>query len=159
MDRKPGKVFLPKIKRHMVVVGVVFFSVSIFSSVFFLKLTKPLKQAHADTSTYTTRTDWETGVFDGTEVDTLGGDLNLKTSGAWTPRVFSMPDVSLTIGTALESDGDYIYVLEGGGNFFGKYIPSSDIWIDLASPLHTPYYGADLVVLGDYIYALSLIHI
>jgi hypothetical protein len=111
-------------------------------------------QAFALTNTFTSGADYSAGHYDGTTSETKEGDLQLESAGAWGPRVWRTSDYTLTVGTALASDGDYVYVLEGAGNYFSRYDPSSNTWANLADSMHTTYYGADLVVLGNYIYAI-----
>lgn len=112
-----------------------------------------LKEVEADTSTITHRSDFSLGKTDGTQWYSNEGDLKLNTAGTWGPRTWHA-ETRLSLGTAIASDGDYVYVLTGRDKFFQRYIPNENRWEDLATPLHSTDYGASLTVLDGYIYAI-----
>ncbi|HPT66181.1 MAG TPA: fibronectin type III domain-containing protein [Candidatus Woesebacteria bacterium] len=105
-------------------------------------------------TTITSRLDFDAGTFEGTESQSKEGDLKLKASGNWNPRVFKTPKVTLTNQSAIASDGTDVYLLAGQDRYFTKYISSEDRWVTLENAPHLAYNGADLVVLGDYVYAI-----
>jgi len=112
----------------------------------------------ANSHTLTARADWQQGYFDDTEAESKEGDLKLNPEGDWVPRAGPRPPLPLSAGTAIVSDGSYIYVLvrnnNGGDNYFMRYRPKEKRWEHLADAPRTTNYGADLVVLGNYIYAI-----
>ena len=112
----------------------------------------------AASRTLTARADWQQGYFDDTEAESKEGDLKLNPEGDWVPRAGPRPPLPLSAGTAIVSDGSYIYVLvrnsNGGDNYFMRYRPKEKRWEHLADAPRTTNYGADLVVLGNYIYAI-----
>ena len=112
----------------------------------------------ARSQTLTARADWQQGYFDQTEAESKEGDLRLKPAGEWVAHAGPRPPMALSAGTAIASDGNYIYVLVrsnyGSDRLFLRYRPKEKRWEQLAeSPVGTGY-GADLAVLGNYIYAI-----
>ena len=106
------------------------------------------------TEILTTGVDFRAGYFDGTEAQSKEGELKLNASGSWVPKTYKTPDFALSVGTALVSDGDYVYTLIGSENLFSRYLPNENRWESLANAPRMAYYGADLTVLGNYIYAV-----
>jgi hypothetical protein len=102
----------------------------------------------------TSSADFDGGKYAGTEAKTKQGQLKLQASGAWGPLVYNVPNVALGDQAAVVSDGNYVYVVASADNYFARYIPAEDRWEKLADAPHYAYPGADLVVLGNYIYAV-----
>ncbi len=111
------------------------------------------QRVEAASTTLTSRVDFDNGEFNNTESQSKEGDIKLTPAGSWGPRVFHTPHISLSDQAAIVSDGTYIYVLASNDNLFMRYVPSENKWKTLASAPHYAYVGADLVVLGNYIYA------
>jgi len=112
-----------------------------------------LKPVSANTETISTRADFDVGYYEGTEGKSKEGELRLKAKGSWVPRVWRSPNLPLNDQSAIVSDGEYIYLIPGTDNEFYRYLPSENRWQALANAPHTAYQGADLVVVGDYVYA------
>ena len=102
----------------------------------------------------TTRADFEQGAFDNTEAKSKEGEVNLKSAGTWGARVWQAPKVGMSSQTALTSDGTYMYMMVSTDRYFAKYIPNENRWQQLANAPHVSAAGADLVVQGDFIYAI-----
>ena len=107
----------------------------------------------AGSATLTSNVEFDTGEYNNTESDSKGGDLKLKPAGSWGPRVFHTPNLAQSDQSAIASDGTYIYLLSSNDNHFSRYVPNENKWKNLASAPHYAYVGADLVVIGNYIYA------
>ncbi|RLC35676.1 hypothetical protein DRH14_00290, partial [Candidatus Shapirobacteria bacterium] len=133
---------------YKLVLAMVF---SVFLVCLFLFETKTVQ---ALTKTVTSRVDFKAGKFDGTEADSQEGKLKLNPAGSWVPKTYKTPDRALSVGTAIVSDGDYVYTLTGYENIFSRYLPLENKWESLAAAPRMAYYGADLTVLGNYIYAV-----
>ncbi|MCZ2338009.1 MAG: hypothetical protein LC127_07375, partial [Chitinophagales bacterium] len=82
------------------------------------------------------------------------GDLKLIADGNWGETTWKSPDLVLGDQAAITSDGNYVYMLHNGDNHFVRYLPNENRWQTLADAPHYGYYGASLVVLGNYIYAI-----
>jgi len=94
------------------------------------------------------------GVLSGVEAESLTGALKLKSADEWEQRGWRTPDVALTTGTAVGSDGEDVYVIAGGTTWFARYSPDANDWEVLSPAPSTAYYGSDLVYLDGYIYAI-----
>jgi len=112
-----------------------------------------IPRAEAAASTVTSSADFQAGEFNGVEATSKEGEIKLNPAGTWGPRVFHTPHLAQTDQSALASDGTYIYLLTTNDSHFSKYVPSENKWKELANAPHYAYVGADLVVLGNYIYA------
>lgn len=113
-----------------------------------------IKKIEAASYTITKSIDFKNGYFDNTETDSKEGELKLKPDGAWGPRAFKTPDVTLSNQTGIASDGENIYVLASNDNWFGRYLPKENRWQRLANAPKFAYPGAQLVYLNNYIYAV-----
>lgn len=133
-------------------VGVLVLLVYILFSWDFLTTFSFAHSADAATQTLTTRADFKKGFFSGTDAESKEGQLNLKADGTWNARVWRTPYLTLSDGTTFTSDDQYTYMLIGGDTRFVRYLPLEDRWQKLASAPHMPYRGADMTVVGDYIY-------
>ncbi len=133
---------------------LILFLISVFSIpinlIFIFNSPSSVKAASA---TLTSKVDFDNGDFSNTESVSKEGDLKLTPAGSWGPRVFHTPHLSQTDQSAIASDGNYIYLLSSNDNHFSRFVPSENKWKTLASAPHYAYVGADLVVLGNYIYA------
>lgn len=112
------------------------------------------KEVQADTRTLTNRVDFDSGYYSNTESLSKEGDINLKTAGTWNARAWKTPYLTLNDGTVFTTDGTYTYMIAGRDTQFVRYIPGEDRWQTLASAPHMPYSGADMKVLGNYIYVV-----
>lgn len=113
-----------------------------------------ISPVEAATNTLTSRVDFQQGTSVHTEATTKEGELKLEGDGTWNARQWRTPYLPLTDGTTFTTDGTYSYMLIGRDTRFVKYIPSQDKWLALARSPHSPSSGADMVVLGDYIYTI-----
>jgi hypothetical protein len=68
--------------------------------------------------------------------------------------VWKTPKMTLNNQTAITSDGTNVYLMPYFDRYFTKYIVAENRWVELAPPPISSYNGSDLVVLGDYIYAI-----
>ncbi|MBI2465288.1 fibronectin type III domain-containing protein [Candidatus Shapirobacteria bacterium] len=127
---------------------------SLVGSVFSFGLWKISRSALALDRNITTSADFDDGKYIDTESRSKLGQLKMEAGGSWGPRVNSVPNVGLGDQAAIVSDGDYVYVLASSDNYFARYLPKEDRWERLADSLHYAYPGSDLVVKGDYIYAV-----
>jgi hypothetical protein len=100
------------------------------------------------------RVEFERGFFDNTEAKSKEGEIRLKSSGTWGARVWQAPKVGMSNQTGIASDGQHLYMMASGDRYFARYIPNEDRWQQLANAPHISAGGADLVVAGDYIYAI-----
>ncbi|MDD4410241.1 MAG: fibronectin type III domain-containing protein [Candidatus Shapirobacteria bacterium] len=129
----------------------IFFISSLISArVFYSKF----KTVFAAQKIITSRVDFDSGYFEGTESQSKEGDLKLKANGTWNPMVFKTPKVTLVNQSAITTDGKDVYLLAGGDRYFAKYISNEDRWLTLENAPHLVSNGADLVMLGNYIYAI-----
>ncbi|HRN96417.1 MAG TPA: hypothetical protein PLD54_03150, partial [Candidatus Levybacteria bacterium] len=110
-------------------------------------------KAEAATRTVSTRADFKRGYFSGTEAESKEGDLTLKADGTWNARVWRTPYLTLNDGTTFTSDDQHTYMLIARDTRFVRYLSQEDRWQELTSAPHTPYSGADMTILGNYIYA------
>ncbi len=127
-----------------VIFGIVLYAISLFFA----------EIAFAGTSTITTGQDFRRGVFDRTEATSREGELKLSGDGSWSARSWRTPFLTLNDGTTFTNDGVDTYMLIGRDVRFVKYIPTEDRWKELAAAPHMANSGADMVVLGDYIYVV-----
>ncbi|MFH0773128.1 MAG: hypothetical protein V1922_02350 [bacterium] len=106
----------------------------------------------AASHTITSRIDFELGIQNGTDTAS-SEELLLKPDGVWGPRAFKTPNLTLSDQAAITSDGTYVYVMHNSDNHFVRYIPTENRWQTLSPSPRFSYPGAQLVVLGNYIYA------
>lgn len=110
-------------------------------------------EAEAATTTLTSNLDFEAGLFNGTNASETTGDIRLSADGAWGARNWRTPDITVTNGTALTSDGVYTYMIPSTEATFYRYLPDEDRWQNLARAPHTSYTGGDLTAMGNHVYA------
>jgi hypothetical protein len=108
----------------------------------------------ASSSVLTSQAEFETGYFNGTESVSKTGEIKINPSGTWGARVFKSPKIGLSSQSPVTSDGKYVYVMGNADRYFARYLPTEDRWQQLANAPHAPGIGSDMVVLGDYIYAI-----
>ncbi|MFA6005821.1 MAG: fibronectin type III domain-containing protein [Patescibacteria group bacterium] len=120
---------------------------------YFFHTTLMPPKVQAASRTVTSRSDFELGLQNGTNTASKEGTLSLQPDGAWGPRAFKTPNLTLGDQAAIASDGEYVYILHNADNHFVRYIPSENKWKTLAPAPKFSYPGAQLVVLGNYIYA------
>ena len=121
---------------------------------YLLYLPQQIKPVQAASHTITSRVDFEKGQYVNTESKSKEGEVKLVPGGTWGPRVWKTPKLGLSNQTAIASDGNYIYILANYDRYFARYVPSEDRWVELAPAPHGAYNGSDLVVVGNYIYAI-----
>jgi hypothetical protein len=107
----------------------------------------------AATHTVTSSVDFANGQYASTESESKEGELKLKADGAWGPKSWKTPNVTLGDQAAIVSDGTYLYVLANADNYFARYSPLENKWKTLSIAPRYAYPGAQLVYLGGYIYA------
>lgn len=113
------------------------------------------KQVHAIETTLTTGSDWDSGSKTSIDTSVKEGDLQLQSDGSWGAQSWRTPDLPITVGSTFASDGTDIYVTRGTADvLFWKYSPSTNEWTQLADMPRGTYFGADLVHLNGYIYAI-----
>ena len=103
---------------------------------------------------YSETAEWETGVFNGVTGESSAGEIKLRSAGEWEQRAWQTPELPLTTGTAIESDGEYVYVLAGYDTWFARYHQATNRWEVLASAPYSAGYGSDMVYLDGYLYAM-----
>jgi len=113
-----------------------------------------IKRVRANERVITSKIDFENGIFNNVKFDDFSSGISLKSAGSWVPKTISTPHLPLNIGTAIVSDGEYVYVLVGRDNYFMRYKPGQNKWQVLKTPVKMPDYGASMAVLGDYIYVI-----
>lgn len=124
----------------------------IFSFFLFFGLAKTVS---ATDLTLTTGSDWDSGSKTSLDTSVKEGDLQLQADGTWNARSWKTPDNTISVGSAFASDGTDIYVVRGlADSLFWKYTPTTNEWTELARLPRGAYYGADLVYLDGYIYAI-----
>ena len=91
-------------------------------------------QVQASTVEISSSVQWESGTLNNVNIATQAGTLELKTDGTWGARSWRTPDLALSVGTALTTDGTDIYTTRGLGDvLFWKYDPDADNWSTLAN--------------------------
>lgn len=143
-------------KRGLSTVRVITLLVYLFStfSWYLLFLPKTATPVSAAAHTITSRIDFELGTQNGTDTASSEGKLSLKPDGVWGPRAFKTPNLTLSDQSAIASDGTDVYLLHNSDNHFVKYVSTENKWKTLASAPRFSYPGAQLVVIGNYIYAV-----
>lgn len=114
----------------------------------------PFFDVEATTVSLTSRLDFDNGYHNKTEADSKEGELKLTTDGSWGAKAWKTPNLALGDQAAIASDGSYVYLLHNADNHFVRYLPDENRWQTLANAPHYAYYGSDLVILGNYIYAI-----
>lgn len=112
------------------------------------------QKVEAASHTISSKVDFDGGYYNNVESKSKEGEIKLNPNGSWGPRAWRTPDVLLSDQSAIVSDGNYVYLLASSDNYFARYLPNENRWQTLASAPHYAYQGANLVVLGDYIYAI-----
>lgn len=113
----------------------------------------PAGKVEAAAKTLTSRIDFESGLQNNTEAGSREGALKIKADGSWGARSWRTPNLALGDQAAIASDGNYIYLLHNADHHFVRYLPLENRWQTLADAPHYGYVGANLVVIGDYVYA------
>ncbi len=147
---------LHQISKYSLKIGKVILLIIYLLSTFswyFLYLPQSIKPVAAASHTITSRVDFELGTQNGTDTASSEGKLSLKPDGVWGPRAFKTPNLTLGDQAAIASDGTYVYVMHNADNHFVRYISTENRWQTLTPAPHFSYPGAQLVVLGNYIYA------
>jgi len=146
---------LPKITltKQLVIVVLILIVITPWQLLSTIKLPR-IEPVDAATRSVSTRADFDSGYFNGTESKSKEGDLMLKTDGSWGPLSYKTPNLPMGDQTALASDGEYIYMLQSADNEFIRYLPAENRWQNLAVAPHYAYPGASLIKMGNYIYAI-----
>ena len=108
----------------------------------------------AESQTITSKNDWISGVSDNVDAYSVSGTLQLKPDGTWGAISLKTPALALSRGTAVVSDGTSIFILANDYTDFLKYIPEENDYEYLERVPARPQYGADMTVMGDYIYTV-----
>ncbi len=124
----------------------------VLSSIFIVKNINWKSNVQASTVTITSRVDFDDGYYANTDGISKEGEIKLTPDGSWSPTSWKTPNITLSNGTAIGSDGNYIYVLPNTDNYFMRYLPTENKWEHLADAPLTAYVGSDMVHLGDYLY-------
>jgi N-acetylneuraminic acid mutarotase len=112
-----------------------------------------ISTVEAATNTLTSRADFNTGTYIGTEAKTKEGEIKLQGDGTWNARAWKTPNLVLNDQSAIVSDGSYIYLRPAGDNEFTRFLPSENRWQALSNaPLYS-FPGADMVYLNGVIYS------
>lgn len=130
----------------------VFLSVLNAVPVFMVPLLLPVR-VEAAAETFTSRADFNTGYYAGTDGKTREGQVTLAPDGTWGARVWKTP-MSISQQTPMISDGNYVYAIPSTDTYFMRYLPAENRWQHLADAPAMAYYGADFTILGNYIYAI-----
>lgn len=143
-------------KRGLSTIRVITLLVYLFStfSWYLLFVPQTITPVSAAAHSITSRIDFELGTQNGTDTASSEGKLNLKPDGVWGPRAFKTPNLTLSDQSAIASDGTDVYLMHNSDNHFVKYVPTENKWKTLASAPRFSYPGAQLVVIGNYIYAV-----
>ena len=89
--------------------------------------------------------EWENGSLTNLDSEDPIGSLRLASDGSFIARTWKTPPYSLTLGVAMASDGQDIYVLRGNGDrAFYKYSPATNSWTILADAPIGVYNGSHL---------------
>lgn len=110
--------------------------------------------AKASSRTLTSKIDFNNGSFVNTESDSKDGQVQLSSANSFGPRVYRSPNLPLNDQAGIVSDDQYIYVIANGDNHFARYIISENRWQTLALSPHYAFPGTDLLIQGNYIYAI-----
>jgi len=141
--------FKPKVIRDFV------FYVVIVSALFLGTNFTLLSPVQALETVLTSSDDWQAGVLSNLDASVKEGDLSLEPTGIFGARSWRTPDLTLSVGTALTSDGNNIYVMRGLGDvLFWRYDSTSNSWTTLANLPRGAYFGSELEYLDGYVYAL-----
>lgn len=142
-------------KTYISVVKICILSIYLVSIIFGFAAYFPLipPPISAASHTITTQVDFELGLQNGTDTTSKSGSISLQPDGAWGPRAFKTPNITLGDQVGVISDGNYIYLMQNADNRFSRYIPAENRWQTLASAPRFSYPGAQLIALGNYIYA------
>lgn len=138
-----------KFSRKIVVVALLVFYLVAGQQVFFFF---PRREVSAESHAISSRVDFDSGYYSETESYVKEGEIHLKSQGTWNARVWKTPFLTLNDGTTFATDGTYTYMLIARDTQFIRYLPDEDRWQTLASAPHMVYSGADMIVLGNYIY-------
>jgi len=113
------------------------------------------KRLQALSSSFTSTSDWTSGISNNLDATVNDGDLKLSANGTLGARNWRTPDLALTVGSSTVSDGTNIFLSRGQGDvLFWKYSPVTDDWTTLADMPYGAYAGADLETLNGYVYVL-----
>ncbi|MDQ5951538.1 MAG: large repetitive protein [Patescibacteria group bacterium] len=118
-------------------------------------LAAPTTKISAAELIISTGSDWDSGSKTSLDTSVNDGDIQLQADGSWNARSWKTPDQPISIGSAFASDGTDIYATRGlADSLFWKYSTQTNTWTELARMPRGTYYGADLVYLDGYIFAI-----
>jgi len=129
------------------------FLISILTSSWFFYQKKVIELRAAE-KVITSRIDFEKGEFNQTEAVSKEGELKLNPVGSWNPSSWATANWGLSNGAALVSDDRYTYMMGQTDLYFARYDSVGNKWKQLANTPFDAGGGSDLVVLGNYIYAI-----
>ena len=110
--------------------------------------------AEATNKIITSRVDFDRGYFNQTESVSKEGEVKLQAAGSWGASAWMTPEQPLSNGSALVSDDRYTYIMGEWNLYFARYDSVANKWKKLANTPYDAGPGSDMVVLGDYIYAI-----
>ncbi len=119
----------------------------------YFQFSPSLFPVEAATNTLTSRADFNTGTYIGTEAKTKEGEIKLQADGTWNARAWKTPNLVLNDQSAVVSDGSYVYLRPAGDNEFTRFLPAENRWQTLANAPLYAFPGADMVYLNGVIYS------
>lgn len=129
----------------MLILGVVLGTILLESKV---------KNVEATDVVLSERADFTAGFFEGTEAESVEGELKLNSTGSWNTRSWKTPKFNQSDGSTFAADDEFTYMVTAKSLSFMRYLPLEDRWQDLADLPRMVYSGADMVRVGDYIYLI-----
>lgn len=108
----------------------------------------------ASSRSITSRIDFKRGSFNNTEAVSKEGEVKLNPAGSWTPQTWKTPKLGLSNGSTIVSDGEYVYLLANQDYYFARYDYKDNSWKTLKDSPRIAMYGADMSIIGDYIYVM-----
>lgn len=124
----------------------------VFFFVLFLATGTP---ALAESTVFTTSADWDANTKTNLDSSAKEGDLSISAAGTYGAKSWKTPDLTISAGMALTSDGENIYLTRGVGDvLFWKYSTTKNEWTTLANMPKGAYYGSEFEYLNGYVYAM-----
>lgn len=104
---------------------------------------------------FASSSEWDGGTKANLDTTVREGEVRLESAGTLGARSWRTPDLPLSIGSTMTSDGTNLFVTHGLGDvLFWKYSTATDTWTTLAPLPKGAYFGADMEFAGGYIYTL-----
>lgn len=110
--------------------------------------------AYADSTTFSSKTDFDNGTYSQTEGYSSGGSVKLKDAGNWGSVFVNTTPLPFNQGSSAVSDGTYVYFSYASDTYFSRYDPSTNLWKRMANmPFSNSIYKSEMIHLNGYIYA------